>query len=367
MMLFALKNLGRVRFWLVFGTLVAGLGMSMPVRAQVVFDISPIAPARAAEHYGLMARMPNSRFVEVSLETSALFQAGTSSVISEVTVHVLSRHEEVIVADFSPRTEMHTDILGPMQVAADNEAFREAGLQGLGGYPGAGSVSGFAYQMEGGHQSIQYSKKPTMDMLMASGTFSRHRGVYFKMRQSSQMTLEGARQFRIVFEVPENWRADLLDVRIEAVGTENTKSRRSVLLSSQPFVVAVYQEGDEVAARVAANYRKQHAGLVQVTRNYAWAIEHRSFPTPFHKLGAKLDIYQPDIPQGWFEAIVYQPGIAYHVSKLSRLPVDVRVAVMNFLDQKTRIESLSDAKNTSAGSPGSQIAQSDDSSEFARR
>jgi hypothetical protein len=57
-------------------------------------------------------------------------------------------------------------------------------------------------------------------------------------------------------------------------------------------------------------------------------------------LGAKLDIYEPEIPKGWFEALVYQPGMAYHISKLSPLPVDLRVTIMNYLDKKMWIESL---------------------------
>ncbi len=370
---FSIMNIQTIRTdWLLkFGFCVMlGLvqfGRVPSAHGQVVFDVNALVPAWNVEQYGMMARLPNSRFVEVQLETSALFQAGSAANVSEVTVRVHSRHEDVVVADFSPRTEMQTDVFGPMQVAVDTSRMQEAGLQGLGGYPGVGSASGFAYHMDSGNQSIQFARKPAMELLTASGTLDRHRGVYFKMRQSSQMTLEGARQFRIVFEVPESWRADLLDVTIEAVGTENSKARRTTVLSSQPFVVAVYQNGDEVASRAAANYRKQQASLVNVARAHAWTIEHRSYPTPLHKLGAKLDIYEPEIPRGWYEALVYRPGVAYHISKLSPLPVDVRVAVMNFLDQKTRIESLSGTKDGSSGPAGSSMAQTPTASELARR
>jgi hypothetical protein len=308
---------------------------------QVVFDINAMVPARSVEPIGLMSRMPHSRFVEVQLETSALFQPVWANAIQEITVRAVSRHDDVRVADYSPRTEMQTDVFGPVQVAVDAERFHEAGLQGIGGYPGVGSASGFAYQVESGQQSVHFAQKPALELVTASGTLQRQRGVYFKQRLSSQSTLEGSRTFHIVFEVPEAWRADLLDVTMEAVGFETPKSRRSMVLSSQRFVVAVYQEGDDVAARVAANYRRQHANLLQTVNTHAWAIQHRTYPTPLHKLGAKLDIYEPEIPRGWFDALVHQPGVAYPMSKLSILPVDVRVAIMNYLDQKVRIESLS--------------------------
>lgn len=324
-------------------------------QSQVVFDVNSVVPARSAESFSILPRMPQSRFVEVQLETSALFQPAWSNQIEEVTVRVVSRHEDVMVADYSPRTELQSDVFGPMQVAMDTERIRESGLQGVAGYPGVGSASGYAYQLDNGHQLVHFAQKPALELVTASGTLQRHRGVYFKQKQSSQSTLEGSRQFRILFEVPENWRADLLDVTLEAVGNE-PRSRRPMVIASQRFVVAVYQEGDDVAAHSAALYRRQQADLIQTVHQNAWAIQHRAYPTPFHKLGAKLDIYQPDIPQGWLETIVYQPGVAYHISKLSTLPVDVRVAVMNFVDQKLRIESLASSKDPVEDAPMAELA-----------
>jgi len=335
--------------------------------AQVVFDVNAMAPARAVQAYGMMSRLPGSRFVEVQLDTSALFQPGSERVVQETMVRVVSRHEEVLVADFSPRTEMQSDVFGSVQVSLDSERVRELGLQAVGGVPGLGSANGFANQTDVGHHNVHFARKPAMELLTASGTLARHRGVYFKMRQSSQMTLEGARQFRIVFEVPENWRADLLDVTIEAIGLEFPNARRTSVLTSQPFVVAVYQEHDEVAARAASNYIKQQSNLIQASRSFARTIEHRNFPTPFHKLGAKLDLYEPEIPKGWFEALVYQPGASTHISKLSPLPVDVRVAVMNYLDQKMWIESLSGIKESFVPLRSGTTAQSGLPNDLARR
>jgi hypothetical protein len=238
---------------------------------------------------------------------------------------------------------MQTDVFGPMQVSMDNDRVREGQIQGVGGHPGIGSASGYAYQHDNSHQIVHFAKKPAMEALTASGTIERQRGVYFKMRQSTQLTLEGSRQFRIVFEVPDGWRADLLDVVIEAVGTE-AGHRRQRVLATQPFVVATYQDFDEYAGRAAANYIKQQVALSQTARSFARTIEQRTFPTPLHRLGAKLDMYEPELPAHWFENLVYQAGSGYHISKLSLLPVDVRVAVMNYVDQKNLIESLSATK-----------------------
>ena len=327
-----------IRFCIFF---VAAVSIDSIGFGQVAFDVNPMAPARESSSIGLMNQLPNSRMVDVQLDVSALFTPGDAAVITEYTVRIVSRHEDVQVADYSPRTELQSDVFGSMQISQEGDRIREAAIRGEGGYPGAGSVQGYAYYHDNSHETVHYAKKPSMELLNAAGTLERRRGVYFKVRQSSQTTLEGARPFRIVFEVPNSWRADLLDVTIEAAGLENSHSKRPRVLSTQQFVVALYQEYDENAANAATRYVRQQENLKQFAKTYARTIEQRSYPTPIHKLGAKLDMYEPSIPQQWLETLVYQQGVSYNLTKLSHLPVDVRVAILNYLDQKHLMESMS--------------------------
>ncbi len=308
---------------------------------QVAFDVNQMAPARESNAMGLMNQLPNSRMVDVQLDVSALFTPGDAAVITEYTVRIISRHEDVQVADYAPRTELQSDVFGPMQISQEGDRIREAAIRGVGGYPGVGSAQGYAYYHDNSHETIHYAKKPSLELVNAAGTLERRRGVYFKVRQSSQTTLEGARPFRIVFEVPNSWRADLLDVTIEAAGLESSHSKRPRVLSTQQFVVAVYQEYDENAANAATRYVRQQENLKLFAKTYAKTIEQRSYPTPIHKLGAKLDMYEPSIPQQWLESLVYQQGVSYNLTKLSHLPVDLRVAILNYLDQKHLMESMS--------------------------
>ncbi len=308
---------------------------------QVAFDVNPVAPARETRTIGLLNQLPNSRMVDVQLDVSALFTPGDVAVITEYTVRIVSRHEDVQVADYFPRTELQSDVFGPMQISQEGDRVREAAIRGAGGYPGVGSAQGYAYYHDNSHETVHYARKPSMELVNAAGTLERRRGVYFKVRQSSQTTLEGARPFRIVFEVPNSWRADLLDVTIEAAGLENSHSKRPRVLSTQQFVVALYQESDDNAANAATRYVRQQENLKNFAKTFAKTIEQRSYPTPIHRLGAKLDMYEPSIPQQWLETLVYQQGVSYNLTKLSHLPVDVRVAIMNYLDQKHLMESMS--------------------------
>jgi len=309
--------------------------------SQVAFDVNQVAAARNTGSVGLLNQMIDSKLVDVQLDVSALFTPGDTAVITEYTVRVISRHEEVQVSDFSPRTEMQSDVFGTMQVSTNQDRVREAAIRGVGAYPGVGSAQGYAFYHDTNQENVHYARKPALEMASAAGTLERGRGVYFKVRQSSQTTLEGARPFRIVFEVPSSWRADLLDVTIEAAGFEHAGAKRLRVLSSEQFVVAVYLENDDHAARVARNYLRQQQSLRNFAKTFSKTIEQRSYPTPIHKLGARLDIYEPSIPSHWLEDLIYQQGVSYNLTKLSHLPVDVRVAIMSYLDQKHLIESMS--------------------------
>lgn len=341
-----MKSINRFVNSVVFGIGLAWSSMAS-VFGQVAFDVNPLVAARDFGHPGLMSQLPNSRMIEVQLDVSALFTPGETATIHEYTVRMVSRHEDVQVADYSPRTELQSDVMGAMQVTQDADRVREAAVRGWGGYPGVGSVQGFAYGHDNSRETVVYARKPSLELSTASGTLERRRGVYFKVKRSNQSTLEGARPFRIIFEVPQSWRADLLDVSIEAVGLEHPHSKRPRVLSTQKFVVAMYQEFDEHAAFAAKSYVKQQDNLAAYAKAFESTIEQRSYPTPFHKLGAKLDIYVPNIPQDWYASIVYEPGTTYPLMKLSYLPVDLKVAILNYLDQKGLIEAMSGTTPTS--------------------
>ena len=310
---------------------------------QVAFDVNGSAPVKALYAHSAFSRTANSRIVSVELDVSTLFQPGAGDSITEMMVQAVCRREDVVVVDYWPRTELQSDVDGPMRIIQETDTARDANLQGLGGYPGIVGVSGAWNQSDYQSQSVQYLQRPARELTVAAGTTHRQRGVYFKLRPNSQTTLEGSRKLSVLLAVPENWRADLMDVTIQAAGLEAPQFRREGVLAKQSFVVALYQENDTVAKAAAAEYVKEQANLIRCVQLFSKRIEQRSFPTPWHRIGAKLDLYEPQIPGNWLETVVYKPG-AFHHTKLSALPVDVRVALMNFQDQKSRMEVLSGAK-----------------------
>jgi hypothetical protein len=194
-----------------------------------------------------------------------------------------------------------------------------------------------------------------MQMIAAAGTVDRNTGVYFKLLASPQETLEGSKAFDIVFEVPSHWRAGLMLVSAEAYGRTDSRHERAKLANHR-FMVAAYQEGDVSAGQQAYAYAASENQLRLVADSMATEIDRRKYPTPVHKLGAALDVYEPKIPQTWLEQVIYSRDEVYPTSPLNRLPVDVRVAILDYLEAKRIVEQLSSttsaqatARNTIAG------------------
>ena len=157
--------------------------------------------------------------------------------------HLLIRcslRDRLPVVDFSPKTELQSDFAGPIAVTKKDEKTNSFGL----------SVDGRFQQFGTGHlgaddshkqsDSEQFSRQAPMQAVIASGTTDRGRGVYFKLRWTTQQVLEGEKHFRVSFAVPESWRGGLVDVNVTANAADRSlfgsKKIRSAL-SYTPFVI----------------------------------------------------------------------------------------------------------------------------------
>jgi hypothetical protein len=106
----------------------------------------------------------------------------------------------------------------------------------------AGSSSGL---------SVRYEMLPPKELLAASGTLNRERGVYFKLRPSPQTSLEGAKQFICVLRVPKAWRGDC--VRIDCRAAADPRGwpmPETAECGAATFLVALFAAGDEEARQL---------------------------------------------------------------------------------------------------------------------
>lgn len=305
---------------------------------SVQFDVPPLAPASALPADCLARQMPGSRFVQVKLDVSTIVSPDFKGSFDELMIKLVTRKPSVQVADFWPRTEMYSPVTTPMAIAEDYDRIRQASMQGAGGYPGVGSATGQAYFHDNLHRKVAYEQQAPMQLLTAAGTIDRRAGVYFKFKSTPQAVLEGSRVVILTLEVPETWRGDLLEFHAVAFGRKNADSNQSnKLIGQERFLVALYSEGDHEAAQFAMAFVQQQSRLQNTAQQFAGKIEQKAYPTPIHKLGQALDIYEPLVPVDYLEQWVF--GSVAHQPN-PRLPVDLRVAMLDFIDSRAVIESL---------------------------
>jgi len=306
--------------------------------AAVQFDVQPLAPAVEVAAESLPRQMPASRLVQIKFDVSTIVPPEFHGAFEEALIKIVTRKPSVQVADYWPRTEMYSSIATPLSVAENYDRIRQASIQGVGGYPGVGSANGHAYFHDELKRNVLYEQRPPMQLLTAAGTIDRRSGVYFKLRSTPQTALEGARTFKLILEVPNAWRGDVLEFHAVAYGRKNADSNQSSKqLGEERFLVAVYNEGDQEAAEYAMTFVLQQSHLRNMANQYASAIQKRAYPTPVHKLGQVLDIYEPLVPNDYldqwiFGSVTEQPN--------RRLPVDLRVAMLDFIDSRVVIETL---------------------------
>jgi len=306
--------------------------------SSVSFDVQPIIPATTVVTSNVQPQIPGSRFVQIRLDINSMVPPEFRGEVVESVVQVSTRSEWVQVADYWPKTELATSIQGSLEVAKDFDQQREASIQGIAAYPGIGNARGHAFFQDNLKLSVQYNQQPPMHLLTAAGTMDRRSGAYFKMKSTPQAVLEGSRTFELMLEVPQSWRGDILEVRMSAYGKKaQKKSAKYQEVGEGHFLIAVYADGDIEAAEMAMRFVQQLSQLRTVANQFAKAVEKTMFPSPVHKLGRALDIYEPHIPMNYLDLWIFGKDQA---QPIARLPVDLRVAMLDYAEMKYAMELL---------------------------
>lgn len=261
--------------------------------------------------------------------------------------HLLVRcslRDRLPVVDFVPKTELQTDYAGPISITKKSEQADSFGLNidGAVPYVGAGRV-GTDDSTKLSDQT-QFQRQAPMAAVIASGTTDRGRGVYFKLRWTTQQVLEGEKHFRISFAVPASWRGGLVDVSVTANGIERSLfgSSKSKKLAEREFVIAVYQQDDpeasEIAMRLAeldrelTRYAKRHAPSGSSALTQLW---RRILPSENAKQGSETSSLSP-----WYRGITTNQLDPYTDKRIQSLPMPVRVSVLGYTEAARELMEL---------------------------
>jgi hypothetical protein len=308
------------------------------VAAEPFSSGSETADTRTAS--SVQAKWLDTKIVSIELNFSVFQQPQFAGLLDEVVFEIRSQRQTIQLADYFPKTSMASTTVGAIDVTEDEKTNRAAQINGHVAYPGIGGIDGNAAYDNHVSQMRVYQAKPNMELLSASGSLDRRTGAYFKLLRTNGRTLEGDHHVRLLFEVPSQWRGDSLLVTMRGFGRTASKGSSLVQLGQSQYTVALFLAADEVASRVALGLLQYEQRLLQITQQNQEEIQRRTYPTPWHRMGASLSMVEPEIPRNWLSKILFSTNTSYPSGEYARLPVDVRAAILDYLDQRAAVDLL---------------------------
>jgi hypothetical protein len=243
-----------------------------------------VTPAAFKEHYS------KQRLVELTLPMSVRFRGLSAEDVDELDIEINGSAAGLRVYGFSPSTQLASDIAKHIEMTTTTKRARslEATLGGELPLPYAEVVAHVAPSINAGISGSEVATEkmnrlPPKLPVVVSGTSSEGRGVFFKLKRSSQTSLEGVHPLSVTFVVPPGWRGDDIRVGCSASG------RRKVMWIKQQATLG----------RAAGTIRLQLAGsppAYQVAKPVTVATTPETGPASFLAAAAAEVIDMMDGP-----------------------------------------------------------------------
>lgn len=304
----------------------------------VRFDTGPTASCSDATPAELAKIDPGHRLVKATMHVSALVGQSAARHDLEYLYEFVNPTGSVRFVDYEPKTALGTDLAGKIGVDKKKEATKSLGLNVSGSFEHLVRATGVGDLGTKDSVQLHYELKAPQTAILAAGTIERGTGVYFKIRESADATLEGEREFTVVMRVPTEWRADMLFLRCEV---RDRGHREVKILNTSRFVIGLYRAGDEQAMRAAEDLLQTEAVLRRTVARKHAEIERLSMPSVVHRIGVLLDVVEPRVPKAWLDQLVFGPIGGVRDDFTRHLPDDVEQRLLAFVHAKQRIYQLS--------------------------
>ncbi len=237
-----------------------------------------VTPSCSSEVY------PNKRIVKVTVPISVRFRGVSADDIDELDIEINAASAGLYVQDFAPTTQLTSDVAQPIEstITTKKDHSLDASLGGALPVPYAELVAHVTPSINAGttrsHTATEkVNRLPPMQPIVVSGTASEGRGVFFKIKRSSQTSLEGVHELTVSFIVPKNWQGSAVRVSCNAGG------QRKVMWMKQPASLGG-------TTRDVQLYLVGDTGMQEVARHRAAAkpIEPPRCPSLFEAAAAEM-------------------------------------------------------------------------------
>ena len=309
-------------------------GMWSTLGAQCVkFDVAHSVAAYDVTTSEFLETHPYDKLIRIRLQISSLVggeneaQLQLLHTISGTTTHPFQ------VVDYAPKTTLMTDVEGLISSEVSEDKSTSIGIHAFSPHELTLKADANAELRNGARSTNRLERLPAKHLLSASGTMHRGLTAYFKMKPSTQSTLEGDRVYEVTAQVKQGWRASLL--RVHCLALRSRRSSESVTkCGQQGFVVGVFLAGDEEAKSSVERLATTQLQLQRLARTHAKSIENRRFPSIGHKLGASFSIVKPKIPDQWLNDLLTSGD--FH-SFERHLPRPIRAAATEYRQARAEL------------------------------
>lgn len=330
--------------------LVVITASALPAGNAIQFDVPPTVVAIP------VADDAGRDLIECPLRVSSLIASPSSPRIDQWLIVCQPRNADMTIVDYCPKTGSASNIEGPIVVKKTDESSLNFGLSVSGDLAGIAGGNIGADRGDKQTDSRQYSLKATQHAVTASGTINRGRAVYFKWRRSANQILEGDKTLKLIFQVPDHWRGSLIDIFITAQSEKSTLGgldKQIKTMGQSNFVVAIHRDGDQQAA----NLSRQLADAEHSLRHIA--SEHPAKPAKVSSLSGMLksvavksDLHPAGPTNGWVGRLLQGEADPYLDKEIQRLPMETRLAVLDYCQVREQFDRLVDANNIGDESGG---------------
>jgi hypothetical protein len=249
----------------------------------VEFDFARAIECRDVTPPHRLSSAQNVRLVEVLLPISVRFHGLTMDDVEQLDIEINGAAAALRVHDFAPCTILSSDIADPIETTTTTK--RNRSLSGtLGGalpVPAGSLVANVTPSLTASLGKCETATEKLKRLapkhaVVVSGTSSEGCGVFYKLKRSSQTSLEGVHELAITFIAPAKWRGANLQVTCSAQGERKVLwMKQDATLGSERsavrLVLASMPATRQVVLKPAVNSAEHTAkGPAAIPKRGAW-------------------------------------------------------------------------------------------------
>lgn len=306
--------------------------------SAIEFDVPAMLPVVELITAGVPP-VTNYKIIEIVIPVTTEIRPRDRDNVDEFRFDVSWNRHAFGVADYGPKSQMVSPIIGNITVESSDDSTAGVGLTGSSEKLEFATITGNANLSNHSSQRRSYQEIPQHRPVIASGTIKRGTGVFFRFHCSRTETIEGGREVVVAFRVPRDWRGGVLKVQCRALGQRKLFGAIADDIDvGRAFMVPVYLEGDVEARGLATDFVAAEQGL---RRNWSHHLQaNKKMGTDILLTGFNPFAQPSSIGDQWVHELIQSGDDRVLREIKGQLPKSTSVLAEEFVYRRARLMEL---------------------------